>query len=107
MESTVRLGSQTIYKSHTSNYNTETGNLNIGTETRQDISTSTISNTQIHDGDFCSIYKSTDFYSKDIDEKIEVPIELKNYELNNNTSSTISKYYTTLTLLIHKTLTEV
>jgi len=92
MENTAHLGSQAFYKSHTSTYNTESGNLNIGTETRQDISTSTISNTQIHEGEFYSIYKTTDFYSKDIDERIEVPIELKNYELNNNTSSTISKY---------------
>ncbi len=93
MDNTARLASPAKHKPNNSHYKIETSNLNIAIETRQDISTSTISNTQIHDGEYFSVYKSTDFYSKDIDEKIEVPIELKNYELNNNTSSTISKKY--------------
>ena len=62
---------------------TNTENLNIAAEIKHEFSQSTISNTQVNDAEYYSVYKSTDFYIKDIDEKIEVPIELKNFELNN------------------------
>jgi len=59
-------------------------NLNIA-EVKREFSESIVSN--INEIDYYSVYKSTDFYSKDIDEKIEAPIELKNFELNNKTST--------------------
>lgn len=65
-------------------------NLNIDTQVRQEFSQSTISNTQVQESEYYSVYRSTDFYIKDIDEKIEAPIELKNLELNNNLSCPIS-----------------
>ena len=66
-------------------------NLNIA-DVKREFSESIVSNTIINEIDYYSVYKSTDFYSKDIDEKIEAPIELKNFELNNKTNtSQISK----------------